>query len=365
MSRPLALFIPFSFGRGVERVGVTLARELAERGINVDVVVGQGDGPYLSELGGRARLVVLGATRTLATLPKLVRYLRLVRPRAMLSAPDAGSLVALWARDLARVDSRMVVVTHAVLSHSLKRKCSAYRSLLPHLLRRTYPRADALVAVSDWVADDLARVAGVPRARIKVVANPVVHDGLFAQAQETISHPWLETRNAPVILSVGRLNQEKNYDDLLRAFASLRRRRPAHLIILGDGAEKKRLEQLARNLGVPDDVDLHGFAPNPYGYMSRASVFALSSRYEALPTVVIEALAFGCPIVAADCPGGLRQILDGGRWGRLVPVADVEAMADAMHETLDHSPDPEALRRRAMDFHVEKVVDGYLSVLGL
>lgn len=361
---PVAVFIPFSFGRGVERVNVTLALALAGRGIEVDVVVGRGDGPYFGELNGKARLVDLGVDRTVASLPGLARYLRRARPRAVLSAPDSGSIVALWARKLARVDSRIVVVTHAVLSKSLTRKSGPYRRVFPHLVRWTYARADAIVAVSNLVADDLAEVARLPRSQIQVIPNPVVHKGLLAQAGEPISHPWLVDRSVPVILSVGRLNEEKNYGDLIRAFARLRRDQRARLIILGDGAEREHLARLAGELGVGADIDLPGFVTNPYAYMARANLFALSSHYEALPTVVIEALACGCPVVAVDCPGGMREILQDGRYGRAVPTGNPELMAQAMFETLHEPPNAERPRQRAIEFHVDRIVERYQEVLG-
>lgn len=359
----VAFFVPFSFGRGVERVNVTLAQALAERAIDVDVVVARGDGPYFGELNGKARLVDLAVGRTRSSLKPLAGYLRLERPSVMLSAPDSGSIVALLARRLARVDTRMVTVTHALLSRSLQRKPGPYRRAFPHLLRRMYATADAIVAVSDWVADDLARMARLPRSRVEVIPNPVVHDGLLAQTCDRTGHPWLQSRSAPVILSVGRLNGEKNYGDLLRAFARLRRERRARLIILGEGTERAGLERLAAELGVADDVSLPGFVSNPYSYMASANLLALSSNYEALPTVLIEALACGCPVVATDCPGGVREILGGGRWGRLVPPGDHEAMKHAILRTLDQPPSPERLRRRAMEFHVDRVVDRYLRVL--
>lgn len=359
----VAFFVPFSFGRGVERVNVTLAQALAARGIAVDVVAARGNGPYFGELNGKARLVDLAVGRTLASLRPLARYLRLERPSVLLSAPDSGSIMALLARRLAGVDTRIVTVTHAVLSRSLERKPGLYRRAFPHLLRRLYARADAVVAVSDWVANDLAKMARLPRSRVQVIPNPVVHDGLLSQTCDDAGHPWLQLRRVPVILSVGRLHGEKNYGDLLRAFAHLRQERRARLIILGEGAERGRLERLAAELGVAADVSLPGFVGNPYWYMARANLLALSSNYEALPTVLIEALACGCPIVATDCPGGVREILGDGRWGRLAPLGDHEALKDAMLRTLDDPPRPERLRRRAMDFHVDRVVDRYLSVL--
>ncbi len=238
-----------------------------------------------------------------------------------------------------------------------------YRVVFPRLLRWAYPRAHANLAVSKYVANDLASMSRLPAGRIEVIPNPVVHKEMLGKAKEPVTHPWLDKREAPVILSVGRLNEEKNYEDLIRAFARLRRTSPARLIILGDGAEKANLTALAGELGVADEVDLHGFVSNPYAYMARADLLALSSHYEALPTVLIEAMACGCPVVATDSPGGVREILENGRYGRLVPVGDDEAFAEAMRATLDNATDPEPLKQRAMDYHVDHIADRYRHVL--
>ncbi|MGI9420083.1 MAG: glycosyltransferase, partial [Geminicoccaceae bacterium] len=213
----LAVFIPFSFGRGVERVNVTLAQALAARGVEVDVVAASAKGPYFDELNGKTRLVDLGVRKTAASLPGLIGYLKRNRPKAMLSAPDSGSLVALWARRLAGADCRSVVATHAVLSRSLEQKSWLNRTLFCSLLHRTYRHADAVVAVSEQAADDLASLSRVPRADIQVIANPVVTDELERAAEESAGHPWFENSDLPVILSVGRLNKEKNYEALIDA----------------------------------------------------------------------------------------------------------------------------------------------------
>ena len=366
----LAVFIPFSFGRGVERVNVTLAQAMAARGIEVDVVTARAKGPYFDELNGKTRLIDLGVSKTVAGLPGLVRYLKQARPKTMLSAPDSGSLVALWARRLAGAECRSVVATHAVLSRSLAQKSWLNRTLFRSLLHHTYLQADAVVAVSEQAADDLAVLSRLPRSNIQVITNPVVSDELERAAEETVDHPWFvqassEGRDVPVILSVGRLNKEKNYESLLRAFARLRQKKAARLVILGDGAEKEALAGLAFELGIAGDVDLHGFVGNPYAYMANADLFVLSSHYEALPTVLIEAMACGCPVVAVDCPGGVREILDHGRYGRLTPVGDEDALADAMIAILNEPSDLAPMKRRALDFHVDRVVERYRDVLDL
>lgn len=361
----LAVFIPFSFGRGVERVNVTLAQALASRGIEVDVVAASAKGPYFDELNGKTRLVDLGVKKTVASLPGLISYLKRNQPKAMLSAPDSGSLVALWARRLAGADCRSVVATHAVLSRSLEQKPWLNRALFRSLLRGTYRQADAIVAVSEQAADDLATLSRVPRADIQVIANPVVTDELKQASQKPVGHNWLDNSDLPVILSVGRLNKEKNYEALIRAFASLHARSEAKLIILGEGDERVALSTLASELGVAEDVDLPGFVDNPYGFMTRADLLAVSSHYEALPTVLIEAMACGCPVVSVDCPGGVREIVDHGRFGRLVPVGDDEALAEAMLMTMHNPTDPAPLKERAMEFHVDRITERYRHILNV
>jgi glycosyltransferase involved in cell wall biosynthesis len=166
-----------------------------------------------------------------------------------------------------------------------------------------------------------------------------------------------------VVLAVGKLKRRKGFSTLLRAFARLRARRDARLIVLGEGEERPHLETLAAELGIRDAVDLHGFADNPLAYMARSDVFVLPSEWEGLPTVLIEALVCGCPVVSTDCPSGPAEILDHGRYGTLVPVGDEEALADAILATLAQAPPAALLRERASMFDVERSAACYLELL--
>jgi glycosyltransferase involved in cell wall biosynthesis len=150
---------------------------------------------------------------------------------------------------------------------------------------------------------------------------------------------------------------------LLEAFALLRARRSAKLIILGEGPERAQLEGRVLELGIEGDVDLPGFLQNPYAIMRHAALFVMSSRYEGLPTVLIEAMACGCPVVSTNCPSGPSEILDQGQFGPLVPVGDVEALANAMMETLDDPLPPDVLKSRASIFHIDNVLDSYRRIL--
>ena len=359
-TRRLALFLPSLRGGGAERVMVHLARGFAERGFQVDLVLAKAEGPYLAEVPPSVRVVDLRASRVLFSLPGLVRYLRKERPYALLSALNHANVIVCLAHRLARVPSRLVISEHNTLSAS--RPQNARGRLLPWFMRWTYPWADAVIAVSQGVAEDLVRTLGISAERVKVIYNPVVDDDLLTKSKEPLDHPWFTEGAPPVILGVGRLTEQKDFPNLIRAFALVRAQRPARLMILGEGELRPQLEALVHELGLQDDVALPGFVKNPYAYMARAAVFVLSSRWEGLGVALIEAMASGTPVVSTDCPSGPREILEDGRWGRLVPVGDVDALAEAIVTTLDETEHPD-VAARAKEFNVNYAVENYLKVL--
>jgi glycosyltransferase involved in cell wall biosynthesis len=165
-----------------------------------------------------------------------------------------------------------------------------------------------------------------------------------------------------VILGVGRLTRLKDFATLIRAFAEVRRGRVARLMILGEGEEQAALEALVGELGLVDDVALPGFRGNAVAYMARSALLVLSSLSEALPTVLIEALAVGTQVVSTDCPNGPREILQEGRLGTLVPVGDVAALATAMVAALDRPPVTAPLQALT-PFTREAAVDNYLRLI--
>jgi len=233
---------------------------------------------------------------------------------------------------------------------------------LPVLARLSYPYADGIVAISNGVADDLAESARIARERIDVIYNPAYSDDIDTLAEADCPHPWFESDD-PVLLGVGGLSDQKDFATLIRAFARVREDRPVRLIILGEGDNREQLESLVRRLDLEDQVDLPGFVDNPFAYMSRASLFVLSSAWEGFGNVIVEAMACGTPIVSTDCPSGPSEILEYGKYGVLVPVGDEETMANAIRNQLDATTDTESLRERAKDFTVETIANQYLDVL--
>ena len=356
----IALFLPSLRGGGAERVMVNLARGFAERGLAVDFVLAKAEGPYLSQLPPGVRVVDLRASRVAVSLPGLVRYLRQERPQAMLSALSHANVLAIWARSLARVSTRLVVSEHSTLSEATENATTLRARAMPLLVRLSYPQADAVVVVSHGAADDLIRLTGLPAEKVNVIYNPVVTPELFAKAHEPLNHPWFQLGEPPVILGVGRLTAQKDFRTLIRALVLVRKERPARLMILGEGEDRPKLEALVRELGLEQDVTLPGFVENPYKYMKRAAVFVLSSRWEGLPTVLIEALALGRPVVATDCPSGPREILEGGKWGKLVPPGDPEELAKGILTALQESASTSV---RLEPFTLEHAAAQYLALL--
>jgi len=358
----VALFLPSLRGGGAERVMVNLANGFAEHGLQVDLVLARAEGPYLNEIAQDVRLVDLGAKRVLRSLPGLIAYLRRERPDAMLSAMDHANLVALWARKIAGAPTRMVVSVHNTTSRTVANAHSLKARYMPRLMQLFYPWAQAVVAVSAGVAEDLVDFAGLPRNKIYVIYNPVVTSDMLSRAEQPLDHPWFRPGEPPVVMGAGRLTVQKDFPTLIRAFHLLRREVPARLIIISEGEERSRLETLVQELKLDHDVALPGFVSNPYNLMKHADVFVLSSKWEGLPTVLIEALALGTSVVSTDCPSGPAEILENGKWGRLVPVGDVPAMATAILDAMRDRINPNA-SKYTKKFSMNSVVREYLKVL--
>jgi glycosyltransferase involved in cell wall biosynthesis len=362
-TRPVALFLPSLVGGGAERVFLDIASGLAGRGLPVDLVIAKTEGALLDQVPGGVRLRALHARRTASSVPALVRYLRRERPAALLTALAHANLMAVAAATVARTGTRVVVTEHLPPSTWVDTPRRRDSKLMPRMMHLGYPRAGAVVAVSSGVADDLARRARIPRSTVRVIYNPILVDRLAELAAEPLDHPWFAPGMPPVVLAVGRLTAQKDFGTLIRAVAAVRERRPCRLLVLGEGEERPRLEALVADLDLGEDVSLPGFVPNPYPYFRAASMLALSSRFEGLPTVLLEAMCLGVPVVATDCPSGPSEILDGGRHGRLVPVGDAAALAAAIGETLERPIAPE--RDATARYELDSVIDAYIDALGL
>jgi glycosyltransferase involved in cell wall biosynthesis len=246
--------------------------------------------------------------------------------------------------------------------NSMKDRRGRY-TLIPPLKQLVYPFDEAIITISDGVARDLARITGIDEEEMTTVYNPAFDPTIPQKATEEVDHPWLNDETKQVVIGVGSMKPQKDFPTLLRAVHHLQERQETHLIILGKGDGKPALKELAQSLGIADRVSFPGFVENPYAYMARANVFALSSAWEGFGNVIVEAMACGTPVVCTDCPGGPAEILNDGEYGPLVPVGDHEALATAIQQMLESPPDPNTLVNRARAFSIEKIVDEYERVL--
>lgn len=356
----IALFTVSLEVGGAERVLVTLANRFAERGHDVQVVLMKPEGALRQELSHAVSRVDLRTYRTWRTVLPLARYLRRERPDVMLSTLSQPNLIAILARRLARVPTRIVVREANIPTREFGGARQLKDRIVPALIARLYRHADTIVAVSRGVQTDLLRLTRLPETRVPCIYNPVITGSLLRLREEPVEHAWFQHGAPPVVLAIGRLTPQKDFATLLHAFAKVSV--SSNLLILGEGEERAALEQLAKQLGIAERVQMPGYERNPFKYMRRAAVFALSSRYEGLPNALIQAMACGCPVVATDCPSGPREILDGGKYGVLVPVGDVEALAHALTQGLQGTIPP-APPEWLQQFEENHITTQYLQVL--
>lgn len=355
-------------GGGAEAAAISLIRGWDALGVGTDLVLAANTGHAAVGLPASCRVTVLGCANAQRWVHRTAQLLRRRRPSTVLTFMEGAGLTALIARSLARTNTKVIVSVHNNLPVHLRSSSSwKERLLAPSLVRTLYPRADGVVAVSAGVAADLATYVDVPQRRIRVIYNPIVGEHQASVAAEDSAHPWFNDRHIPVILAAGRLAKQKDYPTLLRAFRRAREHTDARLIVLGEGPERQALEACADQLGVADNTAFVGFVTDPRAYMRRASLLALSSAWEGFGNVLVEAMACGTPVVSTDCPHGPREILDGGRYGALVPVGDHQALADAILTRLGGVSDAERsmLVERAAEFSVERAATQYLDVLGI
>lgn len=313
----------------------------------------------------------VGASRLwiVHSLAALVDYLACRRPAALFAAGALANMLAMQAGKLARTGTRVVPAVHMALTPAERLAAQGAGPWRWQCAFRLGTRALAsvpqIVTVSQGIAGELAGARGIPHEHTTTIYNPVFSARIAAASANRMEHPWFQEGAPPVVLGVGRLVEQKDLATLLRAFAQVRRERLARLMILGEGELRGSLHALAERLGVSADVALPGFVDNPFAYLARATVFALTSRWEGLPYVLLEALACGCPVVSTDCRFGPAEILQDGRYGRLVPVGDDAAVAQAIMAMMDCPPPRSSLVDRARAFTPGRAAEGYLRCAGI
>jgi glycosyltransferase involved in cell wall biosynthesis len=367
-TRPdIALFLPTLYSGGAERVQLNLAQYFLDRGLRVDLVVCKYFGSLKDKVPEGVRLISLDARKVMFSTPAYLRYLRIARPSVVLSSVENAAIISCLGKFLSSHRHRLLVRLDNSLYEPGILPLQMHRWPMMTAIASTFPAADAFIAVSDGLKEQLCRLPGLSKKPIRRIYNPIIHDGFEAQAGLTPTLPPSIKPGEPFVLAVGRLHKQKGYTHLLQAFARVVKQRPSHLVILGEGDDREELQRLAGSLGIASYVHLLGYAPNPLAYMRHAAVFVLSSVAEGFGNVIVEALACGTPVISTDCPHGPREILSGGRYGTLVQVGDVDALADAIVANLN-VPKPamsKELKEHLQLFSIEAIGKRYIEELGL
>lgn len=363
----LAIFIYKNRDGGVEKMLANLALGSQQLGVNVDMIVSDRQGPFIRTLPPSVRIIEIGAGSVKYSIQQLAAYLRQEKPDVLLTGKPSDDKIILQARKTAHSTARCFVGTGTAVSRQInERHFNPLRKKIKLLRKKyTYRAADGIIATSRWVAKDIATIADLPLDRISVIGNPLYTPEMAVLGQQAVNHPAFLSGQFPIIVSAGRLSHEKDFATLLHAFKLVCENRPARLFILGDGPDKTQLVNLTQNLDIEQAVFFPGFVENPLAYFAKANVFVLSSLWEGFGNVLVEALAVGTSIVATDCPGGPRDILQQGRYGKLVPVGDSKRMAQAILDTLDEPLPRDQLIEAARAYSIDNISQRYLEILGL
>lgn len=367
-----------NFG-GIERTAISLANALAEKdGLEIDFLLLKATGAMLPELSSKVNIIDLnllgedGAVRSFDPAfsrpsSPLVRYLKEQKPDIVLSLGHKFNRLVAHLKLLYRLPFLLVMSEHSIFSVALKTRVTGHfysgwsRWLRVFLSRSLYRLSSCCVCVSEGVADDLVTLRIASRDKLKVIYNPLIGPDFYRKEQVGIQDPWFLPNEPPVIIHFGRLAKEKALDVLIKAFHFLRTDlgTDARLMVVGDGPEKEHLMELVYSLGLSSHVRFMGFTKNPFPYVKKSALMVLSSVHEGLSNVLVESLACGTNVVSTDCPSGPREILEGGKWGWLVPVGDFRALAVAMQTALENPKPSDELRRRGAFFSVERAAESY------
>lgn len=358
----ICIFIPSLGGGGAERMMVILANEFSERGYCVDLILAKSGNTYMQLLSEKVNIINLNSSRTITSILPLAKYLYTNKPRAILSALTDANIVTILAHKISFSSARLVISERSVLSYKLKTLNKTLSFVIKALTQITYPLSHKIIAISNKVAEDLYETIYLKRSRISTIYNPVIHPQMLQSLKEEIPHIWLKEKTTPIIVSVGRLSYSKDFENLINSFSLLLKRKKAKLIILGEGELRKPLEKIVSDLSLENYIIMPGFVDNPYIYMKHADIFVQSPRYEGFGNVLVEAMACGKQVISTDCIGGPAEILENGKWGKLVPVGDAQAMANAMFDSLENLSFFD-VTERANFFKSKQIADLYLKEL--
>jgi glycosyltransferase involved in cell wall biosynthesis len=346
---------------------MALVRGFQELGVDCNLVILDATDQELAKYPD-IPIVTLNVKRTTFSLMATVRYLRAYQPDILLPMPWYFNIVAIWAKYLSGAKTKVILGEHNIISleASIEHRDKLHLRFLPILMRYTYPYGDGLVGVSKDTITDLTETLKIgAKIPMQVILNPINPDRVQQLAKEPIDHPWFHSSDIPTIVTVARLAKQKQLDGLIRAFAEVVKVTPARLLILGEGPLRVELEHLCQELGIAAAVSMPGYDPNPYRYMAKCDLFVLASAWEGCPIALQEAMACGAAVVVTDAPGGMKDIIEDGKYGMMVPTGDPDALAAGILQILTQPELKQHYRQqaqqRSQEFHYSNISKQYFD----
>ena len=351
-------------GGGAERVFVNIANNFTEQGIGTEILLGRQEGVYLDILDPAIAIYELRASNFYQYFRKLRRFLRDNNYTHIFTASNYISAATILAKKKLKFPAKIIATLHYDLPYQLSILPLPQRILVKYLNKEFISKADKIVAVSKGVAEGFIKIIGVDeRSDVKVIFNPVFDDSIYQKGREKIAEGIFD-KGKITLINAGRLEEQKNHRLLIRAFQLLlANRENMQLLIIGQGSLDQELKNLVNELGLERNVHLIGFKQNPYAYMAQSDLFVLSSSFEGLPTVLIEAMALGVNVVSTDCPSGPAEILEQGKYGWLAKNNDAVSLATAIEQGLMNRKDASFLQERAKLFHKKNIIPQYVDLL--
>ncbi len=365
MISPLITLMTSSYKGGIGRSLTNLANALNQLGFRVDILVDREKFPYAGDVAEGINIRRLRTSHRIGGMGHLLAYISRYEPSVVLTPFVQLTVLAVRTRSIFRIPLKIYANVHSTYTVDFAALAPAKRRRRVKDMKRYYPRCDGIIAVSKGVAADFSKLTGLGENRIQTIHNPIVTDALTLDSEDRPEHPWFEDGQPPVLMGLGRLIESKNFNHLIHSFNIVRKELECRLMLLGDGPERENLEQLAHKSPFASDIMFMGHQDNPFPFLRYSSIFVLSSAYEGLPSTLIESMAVGTPVVSTDCPHGPHEILEGGRFGELVPVNDPVALSEAIKRTMVNPVDSSTLKAAAERFRDKRIAESYLSTFGL
>jgi len=344
---------------GVARNTAHLAHRFLAHGYEVDFFLTYRQGEFLESIPQECNIYYsgVGAKRSIF---ELVKYLKHRRPTALITARDYLNIFGYFAIKLSRANTTQIATLRTSTFIERSSSDSLYKKIISRVATYVYRKTEHAVAVSKSVADQEERYRKLPSGTIKTIYNPVADNALFSYKKKKDPR---EGSTPYKLCAVGRLTEQKDFRTLIDAIDIVSKERPVALYIIGDGHLMEPLKDKVKERNLQEIITFTGSMPLAWGVISESDLLVQTSLWEGLPTVVIEALALGTNVVATDCPGGAREILEDGRYGWLPTPGDALSIATAIVQALDNPHDSHLLQNRAHCFTPEKAFDAYQALI--